>query len=54
MRPGLKMDGWLPAPPQLPVVMMTMMVTNCGIGGSNRAYQNSERDNRKQNATNLH
>jgi hypothetical protein len=40
--------------PYLPAVMMTMMVTNRRIGRSNRTHQNSERDNRKQNATNLH
>jgi hypothetical protein len=34
--------------------MMTMMVTNRSIGRSNRTHQNSKRDNRKQNATNLH
>jgi hypothetical protein len=34
--------------------MMTMMVMNRSIGGHNRTHQDSERDNRKQNATNLH
>jgi hypothetical protein len=34
--------------------MMTMMVMNRGIGRNNRTHQDSERDNRKHNATNLH
>ncbi len=33
---------------------MTMMVTNRSIGRSNRTHQNRKRDNRKQNATDLH
>ena len=39
---------------KLPTVMMTMVVTNRSIGRSNRTHQNSKRDNRKQNATDLH
>jgi hypothetical protein len=38
----------------LAVVMMTMVVMNRSVGRSNRIHQNRERDNRKQNATNLH
>jgi hypothetical protein len=56
-KPGLigrAFDSCVALHRNLAVVMMTMMVTNRSIGGSNRTHQNCNRENRKQNATKLH